>query len=93
MRRKHADHGVRLAIDDQLPADDGAVAAESELPELMADHREVRIELGACFRRRERPAARDGSARYVEKVRSDKHRHDRDGGGPPSNQFTSPSIE
>src|SRR4029079_3102938 len=77
--------GFRPPFNPRLPPDDPGVTAEPQLPELMADHRDVRVELHAGFGRGERPPARDGSARPLEEVRGDEHRHDRYGSasGPP----------
>ncbi len=36
--RQHADHGVRLAVENQRAADDVACAAELGLPERVAEH-------------------------------------------------------
>jgi hypothetical protein len=52
----HADDGERVSVHLQRPADDGGIAVEAALPELVAEHGERRRAGLIAVRRREQPA-------------------------------------
>ena len=68
--RKHSDDFKRLAVEDGLAADDVRIAAEHPLPSAVADHRDVRWELGV-FARDEQPPENRLDAERLEETLGD----------------------
>ena len=67
--RHHANDFVPVVVHQDRPADDGGVAAETPLPESVADDHDLRT--GAVFLVGERPAALRRHAEDAEEIRRD----------------------
>src|SRR5207237_7310409 len=70
LRPHDSEHGVRVPIEGNGPADQPLIAAEPSLPESMTQNHDVAA-VRAIFIRRERPPMHDGRPEETEEINTD----------------------